>query len=83
MTDKWGFVYYTELPEGYRKVESIYEFITIDPEEFYFYRLNVGQKYLIYNRLLQVYEAYEISPFTIDIQLLPFLERGELFLLSS
>jgi hypothetical protein len=83
MTDRWGFIYYTELPEGCRKAKSIYEFITIDPEEFDFYHLNVGQKYLIYNDFLQVYEAYEISPFTVDTQLLPSLEQEHLFLLPS
>lgn len=83
MTDKWGFSYFEELPEDYKKAESIYEFITIDPQEFHFYRVNVGQKYLIYNRFSQVYELYEISVFTVDTQLLPHLEREELFLLSS
>jgi hypothetical protein len=83
MTDKWGFTCFEELPEEYKKVESIYEFITIDPNHFDFYLLNVGQKYLIYNDFLQVYEAYEITPFTVDTQLLPFLEKEHLFLLPS
>jgi len=83
MKDKYGFIYYNELPGNTKKVENIYEFITIDPSYFDFYYVNVGQKYLIYNSQMQVYELYEITEYTIDTQLLSHLKQGNLYLVNS
>lgn len=81
MRDVYGFEYFKELPEDAKKVESIYEFIEVVPEDFDYYRRKLGQPYLLWNKNRQVFEKYEITPYTQDIQLLPYLNRGELFLL--
>ncbi len=80
--DRYGFEYCRELPEEAKKVESIYEFVRVDPDNFDYYERKLGQPYLLWNRNRQTFEKYKITPYTIDTQLLPYVERGEIFLLS-
>lgn len=81
--DKYNFPYYIHPPKEFQQTNNIFDFVTINPDEFDLHIPRIGLKYLIYNRQMQVYELYEITPYTIDTQILPFLKQGDVYLLSS
>jgi hypothetical protein len=83
MEDKYGFVYYKELPKRAKKITSVFSFVELDPKEFFYYRTKIGAQYLIYNKRRQIYERYEITPNTRDYQLQKYIDTGRLFLLPS
>lgn len=83
MQDKYGFIYFNELPQGAQEITSVFSFVELDPKEFFFYRTKIGFQYLIYNKRRQIYERYEITSNTRDYQLQEYIDTGRLFLLSS
>jgi hypothetical protein len=82
-TDILGFQYYKELPDNARPCKDIWTFVTLDPEEWSYYKLNIGMKYLVYGYLSKRYELYEITKWTKDIDLLKYIESGQLFVFEE
>lgn len=81
MQDRYGFEYVYKLPEEAVRAESVFDFITIDPEEFDYYRVSVGQVYYLWNSLRQYYEVHEVTPYTRDLQLEKYIKQDRVFLL--
>ena len=80
--DQYNFKYYEWSSEKWKKVESIWEFVDISPEYPDYYKVKLNTKYIIYSRLRDVYELYEINEHTRDSDLLPFIKQGRLYVLS-
>ena len=81
-TDEYGFQYYSELPQNAKQIKTVWPFVTINPESFNYYDLNVGTKYLIEAKALKRYYIMEISEHSRDRELLKYAERNQIFLLS-
>jgi hypothetical protein len=77
--DKYGFGYYDTLPDEAIRCDNVWEFVTIDPTEWAYYRVNIGQQYFIYNKNRDVYEPYRINSYTRDYQLDRYIKQGRLF----
>jgi len=81
-TDEFGFRYYKELPPEAKLIKTIWAFVEVDPAEPDYYRVKIGQKYLIFAEENNRYELYEITIFTQDSDLLHYINSASLFLLN-
>jgi hypothetical protein len=81
LKDQYGFEYYEWGSFKWKKVESIYDFVDINPAYEDYYKPKIGIKYIIYSELSDTYQVYELNEFTRDKQLEEFVKRGLVFLL--
>jgi hypothetical protein len=82
MTDKYGFEYYEWPSEKWKLAKNIWPFVDVDPQLDNYYRVKIGLKYIIYSKLRDVYEQYEVTEYTTDRELLPYIKQERLYLLS-
>jgi hypothetical protein len=54
----------------------------IDPSSDNYYKVKIGLKYILYSKLRDVYELYEVTEHTTDRELLPYIKQQRLYLLS-
>lgn len=80
-TDEYGFEYYQDLPEGSELCKNIWPFVTVDPSEEEFYKVNLGMKYLIFSGETNHYELYEINSMSLDTNLIKYIDEQRVFLL--
>ena len=82
-TDQCGFQSYDSLPENTKPVSTIRAFVTLDPEAWNFYTVNIGMKYLLQSSTEDKYYLCKISKYSKDIDLLKYVERGQLFIFKE
>lgn len=80
MTDKYGFEYYEWPSESWKLAKNIWPFVDVDPQFNNYYRVKIGLKYIIYSKLRDVYEQYEVTEYTTDRELLPYIKQERLYL---
>ena len=83
LKDQYGFEYYEWSSFSWKKVNSLYDFVEISPDYEDYYKLKVGQKYVIYSQLFDTYQVYEITQFSRDESIEPFIEEGLVYLLNG
>ena len=79
-TDENGFEYYDQLPPGAKPIKTIWAFVTLNPDAWNYYDLNIGMKYLLKAKESERYYLCEITEFSKDTELLKYAERDQLFL---
>ena len=80
--DSYGFQHYEWSSHNWKRVENIWEFVDVHPDYEDFYKPKIGCKYVIYSKLRDVYELYEISEHSKAEQLKPFIKQGRVYILS-
>lgn len=78
--DEYGVKCYKTLPKGKKVCRDIFELVTITPKGFPYYIPKYGQKYLLYSEYSNEYQEYIITKNSKAIDLLPFIEKGGLFI---
>lgn len=81
-TDKYGFKYYEWPSRKWKLCKSIYDFVDVDPQFNNYYRVKIGLQYILHSKLRDVYELYEVTEFTVDLDLIPFIKQQRLYLVS-
>lgn len=81
-TDKYGFQYYEWPSRKWKLCKSIYDFVDVDPQFNNYYRVKIGLQYILHSKLRDVYELYEVTEFTVDADLIPFIKQQRLYLVS-
>lgn len=79
--DKYGFRYYEWSSLRWTLATSIWDFVEINPEYEDYYKPKIGMQYMIYSKLRNVYDIYEITEHTRDYHLMPFIKRKLIYLL--
>lgn len=79
--DQYGFNYYEWASFHWIKPKDIWSFVDIGPEYDDFYKVKVGMKYILYSRLRNVYEVYEITEYTRESDLMPYIKQQRIYLL--
>ena len=82
-TDQCGSQYYDSLPENTKPVSTIWAFVTLDPNEWSFYTVNIGMKYLLQSSTEDRYYLCKISKYSKDFELLKYAKRGQLFIFKD
>lgn len=80
--DRYGLVYFNKLPDEAKKVESVWELVVIDPDEFWYYRMREGYV-LVYSTWLKRYELYAINENMRDFEIEPLIKQGRVYFLPS
>lgn len=80
--DKYGFNYYEWPSHAWKLAKNIWPFVDINPKYDNYYKPKIGMKYLIYSHLRNVYDIYEITEYTRDRDLLPYIKQQRLYFLS-
>lgn len=81
-TDKYGFQYYEWPSRKWKLCNSIFDFVDVDPQFDNYYKVKTGLRYILYSQLRDVYEIHEVTEFTVDTDLLPFIKQQRLYLVS-
>ena len=81
--DQYGFKYYEWPSVTWIKCESIWEFVELDPEIDDLYKVKLGTPYILYSTLRDRYELYYISEHTRDTNIIPYIKRGLIYVVSS
>lgn len=81
-TDELGFEYYDELPEGAKLIKNVWPFVTINPEVWEHYTLNVGMEYLVQSQNKTKYYTCKINQFTKDKDIIKFINSQQIFIVS-
>ena len=82
LKDKYGFKYYEWSSLRWTLVVSIWDFVEVNPDYKDYYKLRLGQKYVIYSKLRNVYELYEITEHSRDTTIEPMIKRKQVYLVS-
>jgi hypothetical protein len=82
LTDQYGFNYYEWPSATWKLAKSIWPFVDVDPSYDNYYKVKIGLKYILYSKLRDVYELYEVTEHTTDRELLPYIKQQRLYLLS-
>lgn len=78
--DEYGIKCYKKLPKDKVVCRSIYDLVTLDPKASFYYQTKIGLKYLLYSEYNNEYQEYIITTETRGNDLLPFIEKGALFI---
>ena len=81
-TDEYGFRYYDQLPENAKLIKTVWHFITINPDLWEYYSLNIGMEYLVQSQDKTKYYICKINEFTKDKDLIHYINSAQIFLLS-
>jgi hypothetical protein len=81
--DQYGFEYYEWSSFKWKKVDSIFDFVEIDPKFEDYYKPKIGLKYIIYSQLSDTYQVYKITEFSRDENIELFIEKGLVYLLNE
>lgn len=81
--DKYNFKYYEWSSLRWTLAVSIWEFVEINPEYEEYYKPRVGQKYVIYSKLRNIYELHQITDQTRDTDIEELIEQKRVYLLND
>lgn len=81
-TDEYGFKYYDQLPDNAKLIKTVWPFVTIKPEVWEHYELNIGMEYLVQSQDKTKYYICKINQFTKDKDVIRYINSEQIFLLS-
>ena len=80
--DEHGFEYFEWPSLHWKRARSILDFTEIHPDYEDYYKVKIGLKYIIYSKLRDVYELYEITEHTREEHLIEYIKQQRIYLLS-